>query len=524
MRLLRYVVVYGATVAAQQELAQLFKSKGATKVLSFPTLWRHLDTHIDPRHRVVKTTLLIDGRQHAIYARADLWQVILDRWLLNPEYAKHLIWEPRLRVNALGHRIYGEPYECDRFVRVYNRHAQRGAIALQLLVFSDGVKDDKGSSRPLYIVPANLPVALRLPRRAKIFVGFMHKGSTASAHGDDTLLRRLLHAGLRVAFDTVINVFKRGGDSIQLGGDTRQIYKVVPTLFAYIADHVELQDVTLCTKHHLSAMPCHICVIPQIDFGNHLLAIERRYPRRSYPETRQTVQQAITILAAGGYGSITRAHTILHDRSLIGVVNVLAEDWDLEPHEATPPDKLHDADKGVYETFQDDTVKDAGPDKIEANRRAHAYTSGAYGHPDLVYIGELDLFPGDDSHTDGKKLRTLMRIFPLCIVGLPRLRELDIYEDIIELSISWMEFYQMMSAKEFTTPDIAALEVKGATWGMHYQRTMGVRHHNGPRAAKGATVKQHDVFVEFPRSITESGNAAVGDTGHFEETHRVRVP
>jgi hypothetical protein len=205
--------------------------------------------------------------------------------------------------------------------------------------------------------------------------------------------------------------------------------------------------------------------------------------------------------------------------SLIGAINHLAGQWEWDPHVSTPPDILHDADLGVFKAFFEDLLELCDKaSRATFNRLLHELTSGDQAHPDLYQFSDTSL-AGQGTRLSGKHYRAIMRLVPLIIPAVPLLRQHRLYQDLLHLATTWNEYYRILTAPIFTDDMIDTLLAKGVAWGLWYQQTLGAELHK--EGAVGATIKAHDLFVEFPRSIRDVG--LVGNTDEFEELHKVEI-
>jgi hypothetical protein len=379
---------------------------------------------------------------------------------------------------------------------------------LQLILFSDGSEDPKGSLRPLYIMPANLPLGIMQHQDAKLLVGYMPKPSKAAAGPMDNAGRRLLHKALVVALTDIAT------KSMDVAGG----HSYACDLFAYICDHVEKSDVTLCRKVHTTALPCHICTIKKEEFGDARKGLTQPHARRKFSDTRATLAAAADLVSQDRKED---AATLLKANSLIAVENELAILWDFDPHATTPPDALHDLDLGIFKTFFDDIWSLLNKkDRYILNARISACTRGEFGHPTLKGFGPFDLFPGG-ARMDGSRYRTLMRILPLVVRDLKSLKKARLQDEIVELANTWVPYYVRATTAATPRRDRSAIALQGLQWFEKYRSTLG--HLHGDGGAGGDTIKAHDWFVESVWALDRFGSSVVCSTSAFEALHKFYV-
>jgi hypothetical protein len=169
-------------------------------------------------------------------------------------------------------------------------------------LYSDAITFDglgKTSGHPIFITFDNLPNLVQNLPEAKILLGFLPKVQDTSIRSTENF-QNLQHEVYHKCFKIMLQSLLEKPNTLYFGINGRQMTFAARISF-FLADMLEVNDVTATYKGARCKIPCHTCMVLQSDLNNMSLNLENMNFR-----THENMQQVIR----NGQGKEFSVHSV----------------------------------------------------------------------------------------------------------------------------------------------------------------------------------------------------------------------
>jgi hypothetical protein len=463
-------------------------------------------------------------------AHFDVWQVLMIKFVLNPERAPHLHWDFQLKIGPDQQRIYEEMWTGNWWREASLAYPNCSILAV--LMHIDDTPIGSSGVTPVYVTVGNLPFRKRRLDGAMEPVAYIPVLSgTETERATEAFRQRrraYLHDALRVVFAPLIAAAQQGGVYVVVAGRRR---RVVPLLAAFIADNDEKGRLALCYNKYNSAQPCCACLVEQRHLGDAEYTSTVPAPRRTI-EIAKGLRQRYTAMAAAGarqggpgegqqqrWGTASRLRALEAECSMhLDVDNATWLLPSCDVYQSMPTDRLHDWDLGIVRAVVTTLLlllraQGRGGDAVQRlDKRLQALTTPPIPH--LKRFGDAGLT--GLQRVEGAHYRTLLQILPLALSDL----DPCVHPDLLALVVDLHGLYETLRADHITEMALVAWQRRAATWATAFRRLLAIPF----MGSEGSFVKLHMALGGHTvDAVRRYGILHNYDTAPYEKTHCLHV-
>lgn len=215
------------------------------------------------KEKVIPTYL---GIEFTLYYR-PIFRAI-QTLLQRPKVADNFVHKGAIKKDDNGGRIFGEPFECNWWLETEKALPPLNHL-LSIILYSDATTFDglgKTSGHPVFLTLGNLPNWMRNSPEAKVLIGFLPKVQDSGIKTSErfrSLQREIYHKCFKIMLQPLLEK----PDALYFGIKGREITFAARISF-FLADMLEANEVTATYKSSRCKMPCHNCMVSQVDLNN----------------------------------------------------------------------------------------------------------------------------------------------------------------------------------------------------------------------------------------------------------------
>ena len=438
-----------------------------------------------------------NGRRFGIKVHLrNLWNVLCECFLEDPDVAPQLHFGAVMSVNDAGERVYSEMWTGQWWARA-EAALPHDCRLLAIILHIDDTPQAGQSVCPVYATLGNLSMETRRLGPMMPVVAYIPKLTGTKGEKKTTAFRRakrvLIHRVIRDLLEPVELVRQRGGANVLVAGHRLHL---VPQLAIVIADNEEKAVLSLTFKKPACSSPCHECLVPRDKFGDTVLTATQPFARRR-PDDAHAIMTAASSRDRATAAEGRRRAKAASVWPLPNAFWLLTQLFNI--YLALPPDLLHDADLGVFKRLvlaiyaYLERVAPAAADELDRRLFAMSMTA-APGLAKRFGDGGFRAL----ERAEGAHYRALMQLLPLALRGLDA-----VPAEAVALAAEWPALYAALRAHAITKSELDRWQLAAAEWGARLQVW----------SASGLSKRA------FRRSEDgrESGAAGSGDDGDDDE-------